>query len=261
MKKHTLHLLTAIAMGFTNQHIYCPTTLNITNFESTAHFRTKYDELVELTKLAKQDPFLSPQTKIMYSHTFAENTPYANILKQFLNTDGPKTPSEQLFLEIDQPVIQEFFEHLFSSETLTMIAYMQNKYGNGNAYTYDSSLFIPSSKTDLARINPVILEPNFTSYRLLNHSIAVIDQVVREHEKQKTLTSTTKGDRFLNALNRLNIGLDQAIAQQAKIIMNQKSIEFDAIVNSLRDQMQKNTWQKATQIVQDLTAVSSKYKK
>lgn len=259
MNKIRLQMLTVLLVG-TLQFNTLKSRISTNNpdYDSSTYVRKAYNNLVQLVMLNKQDPSIGTQQKSMYESAFAHSANHAEPIKQLFNTSSQ--PYAELLLGTYEPLnqikpvsgskatsIKDFFDALCYPETLIMIAYMQNKYGNGEPFQYNSSLFIPNSGITRDSINPVIWElgGNMTSYKLLNNLIDAIDTT-----SNKVKNDPAARDLFLNRLNLLNQGLDRAIQQQA-------SITFDTITNNLRNMVKSGN----THIVQDLVTIENKYSK
>jgi hypothetical protein len=242
---------------------------------SSEKLRTKFNQLVALMKRDDPNPdtHMGKAYKNAYYSTFVSDrkrntiTPTRIDLVEQILTKGDQGYMD-LFLE-RKPIIEKFFDDLLSPETLTMIAYMQSRYGEDDPFRYNSALFAKDSdkyategygKTNPTQvaITPTIFELDVTSYAFLNSFMNTLDTVTKNIANdvlQKRINETKEKelmDNILKITQRLDAALDEAIAQQRS-----QGLNFDSIVNNLRNLMHNGN----PQIMQDLANIEKKYQK
>jgi hypothetical protein len=226
---------------------------------SSEKFRTKFNRLVALIK--RNDP--NPATHMGKAYKNAYFSTFSNDAKR--NTSTPtrylvvtralekgNQGYADLLLE-KKPIVEKFLDDLFSPETLTMIAYMQNRYGGGNPSKYDSVLFSQDLDKYAAKgygkenptqsaINPTIFGLDSTSYGFLNNLFNAFDSV-----KKKTADM----EPIVTLARRLDANLDKAIAAQ------QPQGSFDSTMNNLRTLIENGN----PHIMQELMEIEKKYQR
>jgi hypothetical protein len=226
---------------------------------SSEKFRTKFNRLVALMK--RNDP--NPATHMGKPYKNAYFSTFLNDAKRNTMVPTRYRAVTQVLEKGDQgyadlllekkPIVEKFLDDLFSPETLTMIAYMQNRYGGGNPSKYDSVLFSQDLDKYAAKgygkenptqsaINPTIFGLDSTSYGFLNNLFNAFDSVKKKAADMEPVVTLAR---------RLDANLDKAIAAQ------QPQGSFDSTMNNLRTLIQNGN----PQIMQELVDIEKKYQR
>jgi hypothetical protein len=236
---------------------------------SSEKIRSKFNQLVGLIKENDPNPtkHMDKDSKGAYFSTFTPKNQLSrvNIVKEILKK------GDQGYIDLflnKKPEAEKFFNDLLSPDTITMIAYMQSRYGGSNPLKYDSALFSKDldkyaaegygrgSPTEAA-ITPTIFGLDLTSYAFLNNVINAIDSAKKDIANSVLQRIDKNQEKqlmegILKIVNQLDMSLDEAIAQKQSMNLN-----FDSIMNNLQNLIQNGN----TQILRDLADIEKKYQK
>jgi hypothetical protein len=228
--------------------VLCNVSINaMQSYPSSADLINKFTKLVALTK---EKPLGTAEK--LYVQLFDGGRPFRTMFEEAVKT-GLVEQYKQILLGTNSHVqnLPNILEAICAPDVLRMIAYLQNVYGGGQPFSYDSVVAVTSGV-----VNPSIgtyQSPkgklNITSYGFLRGLIDAIDSINVSVRQNPSVAQT-----YYARLQTLNSAIDAAIAEQQKI---NTSAHFDYTVSELR----KLVYQGNNQIVSELETILNKYKK
>lgn len=222
---------------------------------SSQDFINKFDQL---RQLVQQNPStINFQAYLQLFDPSVLGYPIKNMINE-ANKTGLVTQYIQIFTNTNQNIIKGFFQRYLDPSVLTAIAHLQNVYGNGQPFNYQSRNYFGNKDPYDPTIGQYTNAKNqtiiVTSYSFLRGIFDAVDQLKAEIQHYPQRYPVEQQNRFIENLRTLANNLDTAITQQA-----QPSFSFN--LDSMIDQLRTLVRQGNNQILQELNNLLNKYRR